>query len=1184
MRLALVAATCVLAFATRSNAATANWLSNSGDGYTNTAAWSTSLVPGSADTAVIGNATQPNGVCVYTNAAADPASTNNLLGLQVGSTAGGTSTFTMNDGTLSITNAGGNAVPLAGANANGTFTMNGGVLNLVRNVSTFFQDYLIIGNGPNTSPWSANGTFTLNNGTVNCIAGIEIGNGGTGTININGGTFIDNGWFGVGRGGNATNSQAFVNITAGNLYLLRNNGTEGGASGVAFNQGSTNAVFTMSGGTLYALCFRFGQGTVAARTDTTTVNISGGDLYLSGLGFFNANGVGTHNRTINLSGGTFHTLNLGPNPFGTNGLSAIQPGGTNWAWGQALTANLNTTPGPGVVTFAPEAGRTITLNNSFNGSGGLTFAGPGTVSVNGNNGYSGPTLLTGGTLSGVGSIQGSVTTSPGTTISPGTSTVVTTLSLGPTTLNGNTNVIKLSSDPTQVGSGVNDLIAVNGALSLTAPVTIKIAAVAPLDTANPYTVLTYSGPTLTAGDAAKIHVISDSPRYNFTVIDPSTTPGSIQIQIGGNAANLVWKGGVAGNLATWDHTTTNWFNTVTSVRDFFFDGDDVTFDDTATTNLVNVPATTGPLIVTLANNSTPYTWIGAGPVSGFVDMEGSAGITLAMSNSPAFGGITNNAGPIIFNMQTPTYTFNAPISDNGNALGALVKSDTNTLILGGDNHTYTGTMIVTNGVFQYTTGNALGQPQYPLYITNGGTFDANAVTPGLKNIIISGDGFNGMGALINSSANALVNQAGINNITLAGNVTIGAQNRWDSYQSLFAGNGYDVTQVGPGSVLFVEVSTGIGNLHIKAGRVGFQGIGVDMGDPTKLCVVESNATLTFFSATNTSNPHSGESKVVVLNGYATFDSGGVSNNFEGPIFVTGTNLFGTRSALSVWSSISDTNGPGGITLGTDGVGASGGDLFLYGANTYSGPTIVTNRTLWVGASSSLGSSRPILVASPGALNVSALSSLTLGTGQVLAGNGTVTGNVIAGSGSTVWPGIAGSTDSLTLSGNLTLQSGSTTAVSVNKTTSVANSKVVGLASVTAAGSLVVNASGNALAGGDAIQIFSSTGTYGGNFTSVTPATPGTGLAWDTSTIPNDGTLRVLSTGPAINPTNIVFSASGHNLTLSWPTDHKGWTLQAQTNSLTGTWFTVPGSSSTNLLIIPIDPANTEVFYRMILNP
>ncbi len=68
------------------------------------------------------------------------------------------------------------------------------------------------------------------------------------------------------------------------------------------------------------------------------------------------------------------------------------------------------------------------------------------------------------------------------------------------------------------------------------------------------------------------------------------------------------------------------------------------------------------------------------------------------------------------------------------------------------------------------------------------------------------------------------------------------------------------------------------------------------------------------------------------------------------------------------------------------------------------------------------------------------------------------------------------------------------------------------------------------------------------------------------------------------PTNIVTSVSGDQLTLSWPADHIGWTLQSQTNSLdtglSATWYDVAGSSATNQMIITIDPTSPAVFYRM----
>jgi hypothetical protein len=74
-------------------------------------------------------------------------------------------------------------------------------------------------------------------------------------------------------------------------------------------------------------------------------------------------------------------------------------------------------------------------------------------------------------------------------------------------------------------------------------------------------------------------------------------------------------------------------------------------------------------------------------------------------------------------------------------------------------------------------------------------------------------------------------------------------------------------------------------------------------------------------------------------------------------------------------------------------------------------------------------------------------------------------------------------------------------------------------------------------------------------------------------------------------TNGTISASviggGTTLQLSWPADHIGWQLQAQTNTLrvglSTNWFTVPGSISTNQMTIPIVPANS-VFYRLKYTP
>lgn len=73
--------------------------------------------------------------------------------------------------------------------------------------------------------------------------------------------------------------------------------------------------------------------------------------------------------------------------------------------------------------------------------------------------------------------------------------------------------------------------------------------------------------------------------------------------------------------------------------------------------------------------------------------------------------------------------------------------------------------------------------------------------------------------------------------------------------------------------------------------------------------------------------------------------------------------------------------------------------------------------------------------------------------------------------------------------------------------------------------------------------------------------------------------------PATNRANIAFAATNGMLNLSWPPDHTGWQIQAQTNppgaGLTTNWADVAGATATNQIIIPIIPTNGSVFYRMV---
>jgi 4-phytase/acid phosphatase len=65
------------------------------------------------------------------------------------------------------------------------------------------------------------------------------------------------------------------------------------------------------------------------------------------------------------------------------------------------------------------------------------------------------------------------------------------------------------------------------------------------------------------------------------------------------------------------------------------------------------------------------------------------------------------------------------------------------------------------------------------------------------------------------------------------------------------------------------------------------------------------------------------------------------------------------------------------------------------------------------------------------------------------------------------------------------------------------------------------------------------------------------------------------------PTKITASLSSNTFALAWPTDHRDWILQAQTNGLSSDlWQDLPGTANTNTTTVPVDPATPSVFYRL----
>jgi hypothetical protein len=115
--------------------------------------------------------------------------------------------------------------------------------------------------------------------------------------------------------------------------------------------------------------------------------------------------------------------------------------------------------------------------------------------------------------------------------------------------------------------------------------------------------------------------------------------------------------------------------------------------------------------------------------------------------------------------------------------------------------------------------------------------------------------------------------------------------------------------------------------------------------------------------------------------------------------------------------------------------------------------------------------------------------------------------------------------------------------------------------------------------GDSFQIFNANTTGGAFAVTNLPALPN-GFQWQWS--PVSGTLSIIST-VALNPTNITANVSSNTLELNWPSDHTGWRLETNAVSLADAdaWFTLPGSTTTNQVFLNVDPAEGNVFFRLV---
>lgn len=583
----------------------------------------------------------------------------------------------------------------------------------------------------------------------------------------------------------------------------------------------------------------------------------------------------------------------------------------------------------------------------------------------------------------------------------------------------------------------------------------------------------------------------------------------------------------------------------------------------------------GTLIIDVTNNLTGPTTISGG--------------VLQIGNSSANGslgsGVVTNNATLSFSRIDAALNVANPIRGSG----TVTFDGGGTVAVSGAND-YTGSTVINLGIANLQSSTGLGATNSGTTVTSSGQLYITANVDVAEPLTITGAG-DGNGALRKGGAGVT---ALTGPVTLASDSTIGIDGGATLTLSNVLAGPYAVTATGNGTLALNANNTYTGGTTLSGSIVNVNanralGPGNVTVSGAGRFVIGTGLTVTNAFTASAVSP--GVALGLLM---ANDNTNSTVTTLTGPIFLGALAANGGHFVGPASSGYLNVTGP--VTM----PGAGNGYILLVRlghvrfsgvGSGYDGLEVRADRTS-LGANNAIAATAVLDLAGNGSTTVPTYFDLN-GFNQTLAGlkntiapaNLAVVTNSSAAAATLVLDLGAGAyAFSGSIAGNLgvTLQSGTQTLTGTNAYTgkTTVNGGLLQLTTPTLAPSSSVLVTNGALLQLDfpetnqvAALVLNGVSQPAGVYNSTTSP----------SFLAGSGSLRVQSV--ATNPTNITAVVSGGQYDLSWPATHTGWRLQVQTNSLSvglsGTWFDVAGSSATNHMIIPINPANGSVFFRLV---